>query len=180
MKMLKNVLLAIVAIVVLALVVAFFIPQDYSVEREVTLGKPKAEVFNYVKFLKNQDNFSKWAQMDPNMKKGFEGTDGTVGCKATWDGNDEVGAGEQTITKIAEGERIDFNLHFIRPFEDNSQAYMTTEAIDSMQTKVKWGFTGKMPYPMNLMKLFMNMDKMIGDDLNVGLTNLKGLMEKNK
>jgi hypothetical protein len=35
-----------------------------------------------------------------------------------------------------------------------------------------------MPYPMNLMLLCMNMDKMIGKDLETGLTNLKGVLEK--
>jgi hypothetical protein len=35
-----------------------------------------------------------------------------------------------------------------------------------------------LPYPFNLMLLFMNMDKMIGDDLSTGLTNLKTLLEK--
>ena len=32
------------------------------------IEKPNNEVFQYVKFLKNQDNFSTWAQKDPNMK----------------------------------------------------------------------------------------------------------------
>jgi hypothetical protein len=55
---------------------------------------------------------------------------------------------------------------------------MTTEAISEKQTKVKWGFIGNMKYPMNLMLLFMNMEKMVGNDLNIGLTNLKGVLEK--
>jgi len=43
---------------------------------------------------------------------------------------------------------------------------------------VKWGFSGHMKYPFNFMLVVMNMDKMLGDDLTVGLTNLKGIMEK--
>ena len=32
---------------------------------------------------------------------------------------------------------------------------------------------------MNLMLLFMNMEKLIGNDLSKGLENLKGILEKN-
>jgi hypothetical protein len=62
--------------------------------------------------------------------------------------------------------------------EATDMAYMTTEAIAPNQTKVKWGFTGKMPYPMNLMLVVMDMDKMIGKDLEDGLNNLKVVLEE--
>jgi hypothetical protein len=55
---------------------------------------------------------------------------------------------------------------------------MTTESLSANQTLVKWGFTGKMNYPMNLMFLFMDFEKMIGDDLQTGLGNLKVILEK--
>jgi len=35
-----------------------------------------------------------------------------------------------------------------------------------------------MKYPMNLMFLFMDFDKMLGDDLQTGLDNLKTVLEK--
>jgi hypothetical protein len=35
-----------------------------------------------------------------------------------------------------------------------------------------------MKYPMNIMLLFMNMDEMLGKDLETGLVNLKAVMEK--
>jgi hypothetical protein len=35
-----------------------------------------------------------------------------------------------------------------------------------------------MKYPMNIMKLFMNMDKRIGKDLETGLSSLKKVLEK--
>lgn len=39
--------------------------------------------------------------------------------------------------------------------------HMVTEDAEGNQTKVKWGFNGKMPYPMNLMLLAMDMDGML-------------------
>jgi len=179
MKIVKRILLAIVGVIVLLLLVALFLKKEYAVEREIVINKPKQEVFDYVKFLKNQDSFSVWAQMDPNMKKEYKGEDGTVGFISSWDSDHkQVGKGEQEIIKITEGERLDFELRFLEPFEAKDNAYMTTEAIGDNQTKVKWGFNGKMPYPMNMMLLFMDMDAMLGKDLEAGLNNLKAVMEK--
>ena len=73
MKALKSILLVIVALVVLVLLVGLFVDGNYAVEREVTINKPKAEVFDYLLMLKNQDNFSVWASVDPNMNKTFKG-----------------------------------------------------------------------------------------------------------
>src|SRR5437762_3528211 len=110
MKILKIIGIAVVALIALVLIVAAIAPKDFGVQRSVTVNKPKSEVFGYVKYLKNQDSYSVWAQRDPNMKKEFRGEDGTVGFVSTWDGNREVGKGEQEIKGITEGEKIDYEL----------------------------------------------------------------------
>ncbi|PYF69962.1 SRPBCC family protein [Pedobacter nutrimenti] len=179
MKILKGILFLVLGLIVLALIVALFVKKEYSVEREITINKPKQEVYDYIKYLKNQNNFSKWAKMDPAMKTEFKGTDGTVGFISAWESNQkDVGKGEQEIKKLTEGQRLDTEIRFIKPFESTCTAYMTTEDAGPAATKVKWVFNGKMNYPMNLMALCMNMDKMIGGDLQIGLENLKGIMEK--
>lgn len=179
MKALKIIGLSLLGIVALLLIVALFVDGKYSVVREVTINKPKQEVFDYVKYLKNQNNYSVWAKTDPAMKKEFAGEDGTVGFISAWESaNPDVGKGEQKILKIAEGERIDYELHFIEPFEATDFAYMTTEAVSENQTKIKWGFFGESKYPMNLMMLFMDMEKMLAPDLQNGLNNLKVLLEQ--
>jgi hypothetical protein len=175
----KTTLIVIVVIIAIPLIVALLTKKEYGVIREVLINRPKPEVFNYIKYLKNQDNFSKWATMDPNMKKEYRGEDGTVGFVSAWDSEQKnVGKGEQEIKKILEGERIEYELRFIKPFQSTSLAYMTTETISENQTRVKWGFNGKMNYPMNIMLLFMDMEKMIGNDFATGLSNLKTIVEK--
>ncbi len=180
MKIMKVIIIVLLGIIALGLIIALIAPKDYMVIREVTISKPKQEVFNYIKYLKNQDEYSKWQLMDPGMKKTFEGEDGTPGFVAGWESeNPDVGVGEQEILKVTEGERIDFELRFKEPFEDTQLAYMTTEAVSPSETRVTWGFDGHMDFPMNLMMVFMNFEKMIGDDLQTGLDNLKQKLESN-
>ncbi len=172
------VLYIILGIVAAILIAGLFIPKGMKATREIVINKPNAEVFNYIKHLKNQDNYSKWGSMDPNMKKEYKGTDATPGFVSAWEGNKKVGQGEQEIISIEEGRKLNTELRFIKPFKSVAQSSMTTEAITENSTKVSWGFEGSMNYPMNAMKLFMNMEKAIGNDFSLGLNNLKSLLEK--
>ncbi len=177
MDIVLKILLIAVIIIAILLIAALFITKEYTVAREITLNKPKPNVFNYLKYLKNQDNYNKWVMMDPNVRRSFKGTDGTVGFVSTWDSdNKNVGKGEQEIKKIIEGERIDLEVRFEKPFKNTAAVYMTTEALGENQTRVKWGMKGKNPYPMNLMNLFI--PNMLGKDLQISLRTLKSVLEK--
>ncbi|OXA66295.1 polyketide cyclase [Flavobacterium aquidurense] len=178
MGIIKKILIILILIIAIVLTAAYFMPKNYAVEREITINKPVNSVFNYVKSLKNQNEFSVWANIDPKIKTTYTGTDGSVGSKSAWESDvKEVGVGEQEITKITEGKRIDFALRFKKPMEDTAVGFMSTETVAGNQTKVKWGINGVIPYPMNIMMPMMKMDQMIGNDLQKGLENLKTKLE---
>src|SRR5262245_66106 len=177
MKIIKRILIGVAILIAVPLIIGLFIKTDFAVEREVIINKPKEEVFNYVKHLKNHANFSKWAMLDPKMKTDYRGTDGTVGFVSAWDSdNQDVGKGEQEIKRITEGERIDVEIRMRRPFQSTDPAYMTTEAVAGNQTRVKSGYFGRMNYPTNLMCPFIA--ERIGADMETGLRNLKTVLEK--
>lgn len=170
-------LYVILGIISLLLIAGLLISKDIKATREIVINKPAGEVFNYIKLLKNQQNYSKWATLDLNMKNEFRGTDGTPGFVNSWVGNKKVGKGEQEILAVSDGW-LDTELRFEKPFKSIAKAKMTTEAISNTTTKVSWGFESKMNYPMNTMKLFMNMEKAVGNDFAIGLQNLKTVLEK--
>ena len=130
-KTLGIIAATIVGLILLFLIGISFVPGEYHVERKVTINKSKSEVFDYVKHLKNQNNYSTWATADPNMKKEYKGTDGTIGFVSAWDSEvEEVGKGEQEIIGIDEGNRIDFEIRFVKPFEQTDNAYMLTSEVE--------------------------------------------------
>lgn len=177
MKIVKRILFGVAILVAVPLIAALFVRTDFAVEREVIINKPRSEVFNYIRHLKNHANFSKWELMDPKMKKDYRGTDGTVGFVSAWESdNQDVGKGEEEIKKIAEGERIDVEIRIRSPFESTDPAYMTTESVGDNQTRVRSGYLGKMNYPTNLLCLFVA-DK-IAKDMETGLKTLKTVLEK--
>ncbi len=171
MKILKRILIGLLVLVAIALIVAAIAPKEFSAEKQIVINKPIAEVFNYVKYVKNQDNYGVWQLMDPGMKKTYSGTDGTIGFTYSWDSK-KLGKGSQTITNVVEGEKIETALDF--GFGKPAQSYITTKENNPSQTTVTWGIKGKSPYPFNIMNLFYDMSK----DFEKGLQNLKDVMEK--
>ena len=173
-----TILFIVLGVLALPFAIAFFLKKEYTVQRETEIDAAPGTVFNYVKFVKNTAHFSKWVMQDSDSRKEYVGTDGTVGFVFKWDSDDkQVGKGEQEIIAINEGGRIEFEIRFIKPFEGRSIAWMETIAISEHRTRLTWVFNGKMKYPMNIITLFMNMDKVLGNDMEISLENLKNILE---
>ena len=178
----KKILFAIIAVIAIAAaavaILAFIAPTSFEVERDIVINRPRSDVFDYVRLLKNQNEWGPWLKKDPNTRLDYEGIDGTVGFKSRWDSeNSEVGAGEQEIVKLVEDERIDVDLRFKKPYESRGKGYTILETAGEGKTKVRWGFGGDMPRPMNILLLFMDFDKEAGQEIEEGLATLKKILE---
>lgn len=175
MKALKIIGIVLLVLVVLIVILGVIAPKDYSVERSTIINAPAQLVFNHVKFWRNWQAWSPWAEMDSTMKVTVTGIDGTPGSIYQWSG-EKVGTGEMTNTGITEKEEMTYHLHFIKPWESESDGYVRlTDAEGS--TKASWSFYGKNPFPWNVMTLFMSMDKMMGKDFERGMALLKQISE---
>ena len=178
MTVLTTILVIIAAVVVLFLLVALLTSKDMVVEKSTIVNKPLQQIFDYIRFVRNHDNFSVWAMMDPDMKKEYRGTDGQPGFVFAWDSSKKknVGAGEQEIKNITEGKSIEQELRFIRPMQDVAKAKFLFEPASANSTKVQWGFYSQMKFPAKAMKPLIQ--NMLGKQLETGLQNLKNVLEK--
>ncbi len=178
MAILQTILMILALLVAAVFIIALFLPKEYTVVRDIVINRSVDDIFAYIRVLKNHKNFSTWEQMDPNMQSVYTGTDGEVGSMHAWKGNGNTGEGEQEIKKITEGVRIDNELRFFKPMKGVSPVYYTTESVGNNQTKVSWVMSGQYTYPMNIMFLLFNPEKMIGTQHAKSLENLKALLEK--
>lgn len=165
-------------IIALLLIIAAFSRKAYSVERSIVMERSISETYHFMTSIQNQDRYSKWANMDPNMRKIYTGTDRQISFISRWESDEKnVGVGEQEIVGLEENKLMRTELRFEKPFKAVADVYFTFESFDDDQTKVTWKMSSKMPYPMNIMLVFMNMEKMLGDDFEVGLKNAKDIFE---
>ncbi len=177
MNIIITILLAIGGLIALLLIIALLTKKEFSIEREITINRAKADVFNYARMLKSQEKYSVWVMKDPNVQIVYTGTDGTVGATSAWKSdNKHVGVGEQEIKKIHEGESIETEVRFKKPFEDTNYALTTVKDAGNGQTIINTRFYGINKFPKNLMNLVL--DKMLGKDMVQNLVNMKNNLEK--
>lgn len=176
MKMLKKILIGIGVLIALPFLVALFIPRQYTVSVTETIDKPASEVYDYVRILKNQQQWSEWVKADPNLKPEIKGTDGSIGAIQHWDSKDDnVGEGEQEITALSP-ERMDLDLRFKRPFEGKSKAAYIFKATSPTQTQLTADFYADENYPLNLPSYLFG-KPMIEKTQKKNLANIKAILE---
>lgn len=176
MNIIITILLVLAGIIALLLIIALFIKKDHYVRREIVINAPRQKVFDFIKMLKNQDSFNKHAMAGSDRDREYRGTDGTVGFVYAWKGNKKAGEGEKEIMNIIEGEKVEFEIRFIKPMVASSRIIMETESLPDNQTKVSWSNSGRLNYPLNIMVPMM--EKMLPKDMDESLGTLKGILEK--
>ena len=129
MNIIITILLVVAGIIALLLIIALFMKKQHYVNREIIINAPLKKVFDFLKLLKNQDKFNKWAKTDQDRKEEFKGTDGTVGFIYAWRGNKGAGEGEKEITNIIEGKRIEMEIRFVKPMITSAHIIMETESF---------------------------------------------------
>jgi len=178
MKFLKFLGILIVILIIAVVVLGLIAPKDYKVERSQNINAPKELVFSHVKYWNNWQAWSPWGEKDKTMKVTVSGTDGEKGSVYKWTGDPKnTGKGEMKNTGVIEDAEIKYHLHFLEPWDSESEGYVKVTGTGN-QCKVAWGFHGKSPFPMNIMNLFMSMEKMVGPDFSKGLKLLKAICEK--
>ena len=181
--MIKRILLG--ALVMIAVLIAVFAvivarqPSHYQVERSATIAAPPATVFAQVNDFHKWAAWSPWAKIDPNIKQTYEGAPSGAGAIYSWAGNKDVGEGRMTITETHPTDLIRIKLEFLKPFAaTNATDFMFTP--QGNQTMVKWTMSGEKNFVMKAFTLFGNMDKMVGDDFEKGLAQMKVVAEAAK
>jgi hypothetical protein len=176
MNITLTILLVVACIIALPLVIALFMKREHYVKREIIINAPRQKVFDYIKLLKNQDQFNKHAMAGSDRKREFKGIDGTVGYVYAWSGDKNAGVGEKEIKNIIEGKRVETEIRFVKPMVAVASIIMETESLPDNQTKVSWSNAGTLKYPINI--LIPMMQKSVSKDMDSSLATLKNILEK--
>jgi len=175
MSILKVLFLGFVALIALLCGVAFLLPQYCHVERATVIAAPPATVFTVVNGFKRFNEWSPWAELDPNAAYTYSGPETGVGAKLAWKGNPKtVGEGSQTITASQPYTSVSIDLDF--GAEGVAKAVYSL-APEAGGTRVTWGFDTDLG--MNPVSRYFGLmfDGMMGKDFEKGLASLKTLAE---
>lgn len=173
--MIESIVVAVVALGLAFLLLVSTRPGMLHVERTVSIAAPAESIFPLL------NDFRQWRlwtpyDKDPAMQKTYSGNESGEGAHYAWSGNKSVGQGEIAIVESRAPGRLLMDLHMIRPFEARNVATFTL-APETRATRVTWALDAPQNFMSRLVSLFMNMDRMIGQDFEIGLGNLKRVVE---
>ncbi|MEM7398125.1 MAG: SRPBCC family protein [Pseudomonadota bacterium] len=175
--MFKKILLLLLVIIVAFVGYVALQPDEYRVERTVTMAAPAANVFENVNDLRKWEAWSPWAKLDPEAKVIFEGPEAGNGAAMTWDGDDKVGAGKMTIVKSDPDQAINIDVTFTRPFEGTTNSDFTF-ATKGDSTDVTWAMHGTQGFTEKAFSVIFGGVGMMGNNIDKGLSQLKSVVEQ--
>lgn len=179
-------IIAIIAAIVIAaiLILAATKPDTFRVQRSLSIKAPPEKIYPLINDFHNWALWSPYDKKDLAMKKTYSSNAVGTGATYAWQGDKNVGKGRMEITDSVTPSKIVIALDFFEPFEAHNTAEFSLDGngdvtdTNSQSTVVTWAMQGPTPYLAKIMHLFFNMDKMVGDDFEIGLANLKTLAEK--
>ena len=174
--MLKKILIGLAVVIVAFVILVAVQPSQFSVTRSAAIAAAPGVIFPHVNDVRKWEAWSPWAKIDPNMKTTYKGPSAGVGAVSAWTGNSDVGEGSMTITESRANELVRFRLDFIKPFAGTCNAEFTFKP-QGKQTVVAWSMSGENSFVCKAVGLFMNCDKMMCEQFDKGLAQLKAIAE---
>jgi hypothetical protein len=167
----------IAAAIAIILILAAARPDTFRVQRATGVKAAPEKIFPLINDFHQWGLWSPYENKDPAMKRSYGGAASGKGAVYGWDGNNNVGAGRMEILEALAPAKIVIKLDFFKPFEGHNTAEFAMLPRGDA-TQVTWLMHGPLPLMGKIMHLFVNMDRMIGKDFEIGLANLKSLAEK--
>ena len=173
------VIIAIVLVVAVAiiLILAATKPDGFSVQRVITVQAPPERIFPFINDFHQWGSWSPYENKDPAMKRSYSGAASGTSAVYAWEGNKNVGSCRMEILDASAPSKIVIKLDFFTPFEGHNTAEFTM-LPQGDATNVTWLMHGPLPFMGKIMHVFINMDRMVGKDFEIGLANLKRLAER--
>lgn len=172
--MIKKIILGALGVILLVIGIGFLMPSTYSVERNVRINAPAQDIFSHVKNLRNWQSWGVWFKRDPAMQVSYSGPESAVGMQSSWI-SESQGNGRMEVIGIKENKRFIYSLYFIDMGMGSTGELVFSPSED--QTLVSWRDYGDVGANPLYRYLAFFMDSMIGDDLQIGLDNLKVISE---
>jgi len=175
MKILKKIMIVVVALAAIYIVLALVGPSNYKVSREIKIAASIDDVFNQTTIYANWAAWSAWAKADTAAKYIIENDNQVVGATMGWEG-EISGKGSMTTTEIVPNEKFIYELSFVEPFTMTSHGGFLYEQ-DGDSVLVKWYDEGVFGFMIRPMMLFMDIEGKLGPMFEQGLADMKKICE---
>lgn len=174
--MLSPILIAIFLVITALLLYAASRPDTFRIARSTRIAAPAATIFPLIDDFHQWERWSPWENLDPSLKRIYDGAASGKGATYAWFGNKDVGQGRMEIIESDPPVRLKIQIDFMVPFEAHNTVEFTLQP-EGDGTLLTHAMFGPSPFISRLMGIFFSMDKMIGGKFEEGLGKLKAIAE---
>jgi uncharacterized protein YndB with AHSA1/START domain len=175
MKVLKWLLIVVLALAAILVVGGMLISPKFTVSRGVVVNAPPQKIFPLVADPREWKRWSVWNQRDPQMAITYSGAASGAGATWSWHSKSE-GDGRMTFKEVEPDRKVAYELYF-PDFKTTSTGTLSM-APEGSGTRVTWTIDGDFGSNPLLHWFALAADSMIGKDFDSGLANLKAIAEK--
>lgn len=148
-------------------------PARTEVERSIYVNGNQQDLYAFLLDFSNYQQWQPVAELDSALESRIEGPRGEGG-KYFWSGNELVGSGSLEIIKADPFRFIEMRVLYTEPW-DVEASYLFRLSPEKNGTKVTWRYEAKNAFLSRISLLFMDMDKLLGAELEKGLEQMRTL-----
>lgn len=150
--------------------------KTFSISRNIDVDAPPERIYPHIADLRAMNVWNPFVKAEPGLVCNYAGPDQGVGAEYTWAGK-RAGAGRFEVVGANPDRSLDMMLHMSRPIECHNNVRFELKPAGA-RTNVSWTMSGPSNLISKVMGLFMSMDKMVGDQFEQGLRDLKAQAEQ--
>jgi len=172
MKILKKIVLAVLLLPIVLLLVSFFLPSKYRVEREVVIIAPAETIYPWLAQLKKWPEWTVWnTSYDATLAYTFSGPAEGVGAEMSWTAKSGNGALKLTAADVKAGVKYDLN------FDNGKFLCSGGVSMAPVEGGTRVVFSNEGEFGKNPVRRYFGLfiDKMMGGEF---AKNLEGLKQK--
>jgi len=174
--MLLKILIALAVLLAGFCIYAATRPNTFRYTRSLAIDATPETLFPYINDVHKFQEWNPFVKDDPNNRITYSGPDAGLAAACDWSGG-KSGEGSMTIVESNPAELVRYRMDFRKPFAATHTAEFTLKP-ENGKTVVSWSLSGDNNFIGKAMSVFIDCDKMCGDQFLKGLANLKALVEK--
>lgn len=152
----------------------FALPETYRVERSITIDAEPADVYPWLVDMQRWEKWGVWYQNDPNVVVSYSSVNKAIGATSSWR-SEELGSGTIEIIALVHQKQVVYEVKF-NDLERISTGEFSLRKTNS-GTLVVWTDQGRIGNNPIDRYLVMLAEKQLSEDFELGLDNLKTLVE---
>jgi Polyketide cyclase / dehydrase and lipid transport len=176
MKIFRIAVSVVAAAIAAVLAYAATQPDRFEVQRSTSIRASAERIFPFINDLRTFNTWNPFDKKDPNVKGTYSGPESGKGAAYAFESS-QAGTGRIEIADTAPPSRVTMKLSMTKPLAaDNRVQFILQPQGDT--THVTWAMDGDVPFVGKLIHLFVDMDRMVGQEFAAGLAELKVKAER--